>query len=424
MVARGMRGRGRRRLPTLWALVIALVCTLWGATPVSAAELASAPVLAGAPAGAETLAEPTYGAPADHPVARTELSLPPPPSAFNVYRSGWILFAYPPDMRERVQPLIREADAFRHELAVRLGQPILDDVSVYVARTPGEMSTLAPEGAPYPAYASGVAYSQIGLVLLTITPEHANASHDLLEIFKHELAHVALYDALGKRHSVPRWFNEGFAVHASGESSLARLQTLWTATLSGNLMPISRLEAGFPADGVTAGLAYAQSADLVRYLMRQSDRERFSALIGRMRRGEAFDVALGNAYGLDRATLEYEWREDVARRYSFWPVFFSGSLVWMGMIGLFVLGWRKRRKRARATLDRWTREEASEDARRARLRAASGASAEIAPRVHIVFPAATSTLPELPAAAVGTPPRPPEGDVPKVEHDGNWHTLH
>jgi hypothetical protein len=116
-----------------------------------------------------------YAAPADQP--HLEGSLPPMPrvpSSFNTHDGDWIRFAYPPATRERIQPLIADADHARAELRERLGQSVLNRVQVYIARTPGEMSTLAPEGAPYPKYASGVAYSQIGLVLLTLTPEHAN----------------------------------------------------------------------------------------------------------------------------------------------------------------------------------------------------------------------------------------------------------
>jgi hypothetical protein len=363
-------------------------------------------------------------APSDHPVLPSgHLELPPPPASFNTYDAGWIRFSYPPDTRERLEPLIAEADSFRRELSERLGQQVLDRVHVYVARTPGEMSTLAPSGAPYPRYASGVAYSELGLVLLTIASQHPGERHDLLEVFKHELAHVALFDAIGKRHAVPRWFNEGFAVHASGESSVARLQTLWTATLSGNLLPLGRLQGGFPADGATAGVAYAQSADIVRFLMRQSDTSRFVALMARLRRGEDFESALKDAYGLDRASLEYEWREDVARRYSFWPVFFSGSIVWMGVIGLFAMGWRRRRQKARTTLAKWSREEAALDRARAaeaRARELAEGGPTVGDRVHIIFPVHPSARPGAESPSRSGSPTP----VPKVEHDGNWHTLH
>ena len=42
----------------------------------------------------------------------------------------------------------------------------------------------------------------------------------------------------------------------------------------------------------------------------------------------------------------YEWREDVAKRYSFWPVLLSGSLVWVGVLVLFGLGYHGARSRA------------------------------------------------------------------------------
>lgn len=356
-----------------------------------------------------------YAPPPDQPGFHGTLpNVPAPPASFNVYDGGWIRFAYPPAVRERVQPLIGEADRFRAEMSERFGRPVLNRVSVYVARTPGEMSTLAPEGAPYPKYASGVAYSEIGLVLLTIAPLNPNSIHNLSEVFKHELAHVALHDALGGG-DVPRWFNEGFAVHASGESSLTRLQTLWTATLARNLLPLAQLERNFPADSTTAEIAYAESADIVRFLLRSQDRERFAALVRRVRSGQKFDAATADSYGVDLENLEYEWREEVAKRYSFWPFFFSGSVLWMGALALFIVGWRKRRARSRQTLDRWAREEALAEARRA-----SRPPAVQPGRVHIVFPAAqsgefTAMRPRAPSS---------DGDVPRIEHEGEWYTLH
>lgn len=359
-----------------------------------------------------------YESPADQPsVPSGDAEIPAAPASFNTYEGGWIRFSYPPATRERLEPLIQDANRFRSEMQARLGATVLENVTVYVARTPGEMSTLAPEGAPYPRYASGVAYSRLGLILLTLTPKHSNAAHDLGEIFRHELGHVALFDAVGGA-AVPRWFNEGFAVHVSGESSLARLQTLWTATLAGDLIPLARLDRSFPADSVDASLAYAESADVVRYLLRQQDRERFPAFVDRIREGQPFEAALSDAYGVGMDNLEYEWREAVAKRYSFWPVFFSGSVVWIGALGLFVVGYRRRRKRAEQTLARWSREEAREAAARRSALEPGG-------RVHIVLPSSSGEgPPELPAPALPRPSASDGGDVPKVEHEGQWHTLH
>lgn len=401
-----------RRLAEWWLFALTLLAVV-AITPRSNATPAQTDA---------TRPEVHYGVPLDQPTGTGKpLELPPVPSGFNTVDAGWIHFSYPPSTRGRVEPLIVAADSVRQELTARLGQAVLRNVHVRIARTSGEMATLAPEGAPYPRYASGVAYSEIGLVLLTLAPNVPSSLYDVGEVFRHELAHVALEDATGGASRVPHWFNEGLAVHLSGESSLVRLRTLSTATLAGRLVPLGRLERGFPADATAAELAYAESADVVRFLLRQQDRERFPALIARIRDGQPFVAALRDAYGLDLSSLEYEWREEIGKRYSFWPVLFSGSLVWAGVLLLFVLGFRRRKKKSQETLERWAREEAYAELRRAR---ASLVAAP--PRVHIVLPGH-----EAPASSVvpsDLPTMPPvpmvDTDVPRVEHDGRWHTLH
>jgi hypothetical protein len=350
-------------------------------------------------------------------------SIPEPPDGFNTYDGGWLRMAFPPSKRHRIQPLINESDAFRDRLRELFGFPVLDRVTVYVARTAGEMATLAPAGAAVPRYADGVAYPALGLVLLTIEPKHHGSSHELGEVFRHELSHIALRDALGGRH-VPRWLNEGFAVHLSGESPLTRMQALWTATLAETLIPLGDLDAHFPDDAVQTPLAYAQSADVVRYLLRTRYTQRFIAMLSRVRRGQTFERAMSDAYGFDAyglgvSSLEDEWRRDVAKRYSFWPVLFSGSMVWLGALGLFVVGYYRKRKQQRVTLDRWAVEEAQTE--QATEEPASG-------RMHIVIaPRQRTSEPAVsvsPVSVVDVERAPREVDVPKVEHDGSWHTLH
>ncbi len=410
----------RSRRASLWLIrMLALIAALMLSLPLSVR--ADAPVRTGTTEMvAEEAADPTppiqpsHVPPGDAPIISTgePLTIPPLPSeSFSLNDDRrWIRFGYPNGMRERIQPLIEQADDVRAELTHRLGFPVLDKVTVYIARTPGEMATLAPEGAPFPKYAAGVAYPQIGLVLLTIHPVTPNSRHDLGEVFRHELAHIALHQAVRGRH-VPRWFNEGFSVFASGETSFARLQTLWTATLADELMPLQKMERTFPADDVGASVAYAQAADVVRFLVRNQEQHRFRSMIERIRAGQTFENSMRDAYGVDLATLEYEWREDVAKRYTFWPVFFSGSIVWAAALGLFVWGYRRRRKRSKETLARWAKEEAAEDARKQEQE-------ETQPRVHIVFTRASQRMPEM------KPPLPSEPEIPKVEHEGRWHTLH
>jgi len=350
---------------------------------------------------------------ADAPRAgRGVLRLPPIPAGFNTHDAGWIRFIYHPSSRERVQPLIAQAEAVRHDLTQRLGFPVLSEVRVEIARTPGEMATFAPSGAPYPEYAAGVAYSELGLVLLSLTPIHAGQEQDLGEVFRHELAHVALHDALNGQ-SVPRWFNEGFAVFASGESSFTRMKTLSMATVGGSLIPLRDLERSFPDDETKAQVAYAEAVDVLRFLVRREDAHRFRALVSELREGKNLDQAVLDAYAVDLATLELEWRDDASRRYTFMPLLLSGTFFWVIALALAVWAWRRRKRRDKITLQRWAREEAVEDLHRARLALRSEAA-----RVHIVL-AKSSDVPVAQLAAATS-----EKEIPVVEHDGSWHTLH
>lgn len=342
------------------------------------------------------------------------LVLPVPPEDFSTFENDWLQIAYHPSLAARVRVLEGEANAFKRELAALLGKPVLDEVHVMVGRTAGEMELLAPEGARFPRYASGVAFSELGLILLTAEPRYPGQQHDLAEVFHHELAHVALHDAVG-RERVPRWFNEGFAIHASKESQGARLQALWTATVSGNLLPFKQITNSFPADDVTASVAYAQAADMVRFLLRTGEEHRFVALVRRMGHGQEFAGALADSYSTDMFSLETAWLQDVSKRYTFWPVIFGGSLIWVFAFGLMIWGYTQRRRRAAVKLARWAKEEALEDARR-----------QLARAVFVTHPVAPSAPEELPA--VSSESRIVhihlQSPVPTVEHDGERYTLH
>ncbi len=349
--------------------------------------------------------------------ASSKLKVPDAPSDYSTYDGGWIQMAYHPSLAARAQLLRDEAEEVRGELQRMLGRTVLTKVRVRIGRTAGEMETLAPTGAGFPKYAAGVAFSELGLVLLTATPRYPGAHHDLSEVFRHELAHIALHDAVS-RENVPRWFNEGFAIHASKEAETSRMQALWTATLSGNLIPFKKITLSFPADAQTASVAYAQAADMVRYLMRGGEEHRFLALIRRVSNGQTFEQALFDAYATDMFSLEKGWREDVARRYTFWPVLFGGSLIWVAGFGLLIWGYARRRKRAAAKMARWAREEAIEDAQRQWAQALLARSG----RVRVV-------VTDGAAPPAGVEESKQNGVVlsqplPSIEHEGQRHTLH
>lgn len=342
--------------------------------------------------------EPVASTPQDVPLLLQASTIPVPavPPNYEKRDLGWITIAYPPSVRERVQPLIDDSTSIKARLAGALGQSVLDHVEVRVARNSEDMAALAPRDAPPPTYASGVAYPALHLVLLSLTAPSGAEATDLGEVFRHELAHVALEDSV-RGHHVPQWFNEGFALNESGEKWFVRLQTLWNATLSRTIIPLADLDRGFPRRDYEASIAYAESGDVVRFLLRDGDRLRFWTLVERVQAGQPFEHALADAYGTDLRKLEYQWREDIAKRYTFWPVLASSSLLWVGACGILVLAYLRKRRRNRATIARWEHEDALH------------AVPDRDPAEEV------SPVPDAMKAVSG---------LPKVEHEGGWHTVH
>jgi hypothetical protein len=393
-----MNGRTARRS-------LARLLARWASFAALASVLLSVALLWSAPARADG-AESGDAPPRDEILVMQPAAakVPPLPVDFIQLDRAWIELDVPSSVRERGEALLREADEFRSHLAEDFGQPVLYHVLVRVGRSPEQMVALAPEGVQVPDYAAGVAYPALHTVLLTLQAPDTWEAPDLGEVLKHELSHVALSEAVAFHH-VPRWFDEGVAIRESGESPYLRTKALWDATVGRRLLPLADLDRGFPSDHYEVTEAYAESADFVRFLMRDADRARFGSLLQKARSGVPFDRTLEDAYGVDIRKLEFQWREELSRRFGIIPTLTGGGLLWIAVSGLAMAAWLKKRRRAKAKLAEWAQEEAAADAATATARASHEPS--------IPPPAGDENVPSS---------RVPS--IPVVEHDGRWHTLH
>lgn len=355
--------KNRRGRPALWA-VLCWVATVLFATAATAQDFPEAP-------------------------------LPEPPSGYDTAQIGDVTWTYPRALEERVTPLIEGFDAHWAAVQTDFGVPVDDDLIIRVARNPREMRAMAPPGFPPPEYATGVAYPGWGLILLTMSAPDSWHPPDLEVVLVHELSHVALYRAVAERR-VPRWFNEGVAIHQSEVRLLPRMQSLLSAAAQHSMLRLSDLSKRFPDRPHEVNVAYAQSADIVGFLRgTENDERRFHRLIQSLRDGDTFDAALSGAYGWTSIGLEREWRESLRTRYRILPVLFGGTTIWVLAAILVVIAYRRRRRYHHLKLEEM------------------GAREELE---------ALTTLPP-------PPPEPttdvvPEAGIPHVEHDGESHTLH
>lgn len=347
--------------------------------------------------------------------AALEAALPDAPEGFAREQIGGVRWEY----HELATSVARELQAVRDEawprLARELGAEAIDDaLIVRIGRNPEEMAALAPVGQPPPDYASGVAYPRRGLILLTLAAPETWERPDVETVFVHELSHVALHRAVNGQ-PVPRWFTEGVAIHQSGEQSLERVRTLWSGTASGRLLPMEQLARGFDANPHRVSLAYAQSADFVRWLRARDDGEaRFGELISRLGRGQPFEIALERTYSISMRSLEIEWHDGLAERFQAWPLLFGSGGLWVLAALLIVVAYVRRKRKDGKRLREWEEEE--EEEHQAVL-----ATAQIL--VAQREPAAGDDADEV-LYVVPPEPRFRDSGVPTVEHDGRSHTLH
>lgn len=337
--------------------------------------------------------------------------IPTPPSDFLWKAGDGYRFAFPAGTEVVSQKLIEIYEGARAEYSAKFGIAVPSEATIFVVRDAQQMDAIGGEIGRVPAYADAVAFPKMNWIILPLMSRHPNQEYDAGIVLRHEVAHLALEQAtLG--HDVPLWFNEGLAVHFSGEAGMARIETLTMASLSGRLIPLKDLSRGFPERADETSVAYAESADLVRFLVRGQERHRFHALIKKLRSGASFDQALQASYDLSLSDLEFDWRREVSARYSFWPVLLGGGGLWVIIFGLSIWGWRRRKKRAERILNVWRQEE--------ELKIRSEEIAAAAERARLVL----LSIAEAARTGVSNSPSIEPSELPAVEEDGQWHTLH
>lgn len=281
------------------------------------------------------------------------------PRGYQMQTDGAVHWTFPRAAQSEVQALRRSLRELWPAFGTQLGAYLEPALDIRVAVNPEDMQRMAPHGRTLPAYATGVAFPADGIILLAMTAPDSWVRPDMERLLIHELSHVALHRAV-KGHDVPRWFTEGLAIVHSGEHSLARVRTLWAATLQGELLPLRLLASSFGVHHGEVDLAYAQSADLVGFLLEgERSNAQLHALTTRVAAGEAFGEAFAAAYGLPLSEFEHNWRLQLAQRFGRWPSILSGlSAVWGIAALLLVAGYVRVRRRQRRTLQRWAIEEA------------------------------------------------------------------
>jgi hypothetical protein len=174
---------------------------------------------------------------------------------------------------------------------------------------------------------------------------------DLVRTLRHELAHLALHEAVAVR--VPLWFDEGYASWAAGEWDRLGTLELNLTVVRGAVPTLTGLDGALRGSASSADAAYALAVSAVSELARRNPTGTLTPLLQRLESGEDFDAAVLATTGLAVGRFEQEWQRAVRRRYTLgnWLIAGGGWLIVALLVAVQVRRRRRLDRVRRAALD-------------------------------------------------------------------------
>lgn len=246
-----------------------------------------------------------------------------------------------PDQMPLAVALAQEAD--RQSEWPGLGARGLDSVRLVVVRDGRVLDSLT--GGRAPEWGAAIAIPETRTIAI-----RADGT-ELSRILRHELAHLALHQAV--RVPIPLWFDEGYASWAAGEWERLGVLDLNLAVARGAVPDLIGLDNALRGGQTTAEAAYALATSAVVELARRNPTGTLGPLLEGLGQGVSFDRAVLATTGLTLDRFDEAWHQGLRRRYGLVTWLLAGG-GWL-LVAAIVLGLVHFRRRAdrdrRAALD-------------------------------------------------------------------------
>ena len=203
-----------------------------------------------------------------------------------------------------------------------------------------------------PEWGAAVAFPDSRRIVMQGRSAGADAG-DPREVFRHELAHLALHEYLGDL--APRWFDEGYASYAARETGR-------TDALAANLVlvikgtpTLDELDSEFFEGATTAQTAYALAYGAVDQLASLDTARGLSRFFETWKKEGTMERAVRLNYGITMAEFELRWQRQTRRRYGglalIGDVTLAGLLLLVIIVPLYVLRAQRDRRRMAALVE-------------------------------------------------------------------------
>lgn len=184
---------------------------------------------------------------------------------------------------------------------------------------------------------------------------------DPLQVLRHELAHLALHEAMGDLP--PRWFDEGYASYAAGEWGREEVIVTNLALAWRGLPSLDALDEAFSGGPVRAAGAYALAHRAVVELAALDPDRGLALFFPHWRETRELDRAIREAFNLTQSGFEERWRRQTRRRYGALAIFADLTIGAVILLVVLLPLHISRRKRDRERLARMAAVEAAAEAK-------------------------------------------------------------
>jgi peptidase MA superfamily protein len=183
---------------------------------------------------------------------------------------------------------------------------------VIIAIAPDKSRFRAWTGPNAPEWGAAVAFPESSRIVMQGRDAGSDAG-DPIEVLRHELAHLALHEALGDLP--PRWFDEGYASYTANEVARDAVLGANLALLFRGMPALDSLDVGFAGGSLRAQGTYALAYRAVAELAAQDPERGLTLFFKYWKETGRFESAIRRAYGLTQGQFEEVWRARTRRRY-------------------------------------------------------------------------------------------------------------
>lgn len=221
--------------------------------------------------------------------------------------------------------------------------------SVLILVAPDEETFRSWVGAGAPEWGDAIAFPALQRIVMR-GRDAAGSGGDPRITLRHELAHLALNEALGP--GIPRWFDEGYASYAAGEWGRDQVLATSFGLVWRGIPTLAGLDSGFFEGAERAQRSYALAHRAVAELAAMDKERGLALLLGHWRSEGSFERALRRAHGMSSLDFERHWKARIRRQFG--ALALAADLTVLTLALTIFLGpmWWQRRKRMQDRLER------------------------------------------------------------------------